>query len=91
MTGDELRSLSAAATPGPWTADDLEVWGNGEAVAIGLMPEDAVLIEWLRNHADALVDLIDATRSYLADPAGRMDAALAALDALDALDQEAPA
>ena len=108
VTGDDLRALSAAATPGPWTithrcVDKTEM--DDESCGLGLeidqwdlpmrghisLSADARLTVWLRNHADALADLIDATRSYLADPAGRMDDALAALDALDALDQEAPA
>ncbi len=51
MTADDLRALSAAATPGPWD------------VVYRLCPEDGEICMWLRNHADALADLIDAARN----------------------------
>lgn len=56
---DDLRALSAAATPGPWEAPFgiLSLKGDWPAT-----PEDIVLIMWCRNHADALADLIDAAR-----------------------------
>lgn len=48
MIADDLRALSGAATPGPWD------------VVYRLCPEDEELVLLLRNHADALADLIDA-------------------------------
>ena len=83
MTGDDLRAMSAAATPGPWAVPGLTMW-----LTSGLKA-DAELIVWLRNHADALADLIDAARNVAAD----VDPAVtgnALRDALDALDWEAP-
>ena len=55
MTADDLRALSAAATPGPWD------------VVYRLCPEDGEICMWLRNHADALADLIDAAHLVLPD------------------------
>ena len=78
---DELRALTAAATPGPWEtrtdADGFADIGALDAVSdedwgtlvVGRDPEwgtdtaDAELIVWLRNHADALADLIAAARA----------------------------
>ena len=146
MTGDELRALSAAATPGPWEDGDVWNWagcgfnGNGpdecvlcvrmgEPVWTGksdingkrmqahkhrnpnpygaghrisgpngtvagnydyeeggiIDPADLDLIVWLRNHADALADLIDATQVANDEHAWDFRSELAALD------QEAPA
>ena len=75
MTGDDMRALSVAATPGPWTPG---MSGNETLIAAGLCGpivivgvdlarEDAELIVWLRNHADALADLIDAAHLVLPD------------------------
>ena len=74
---DDLRALSAAATPGPWEDAGVEILGPGHVqhrrgVAYTWGPreyEDADLIVWCRNHADALANLIDAA-SALAEPAG---------------------
>lgn len=67
---DDLRALSAAATPGPWWAmrgvmfdDQTNAVGNATTI------DNAELVVWCRNHADALADLIDAA-SALAEPAG---------------------
>jgi len=77
---DDLRALSAAATPGPWVVmrtgiiseaeafsdvDDGDEYHFGSCTVIDDAvdhPEDAALIVWCRNHADALADLIDAAR-----------------------------
>ena len=111
---DDLRALSAAATPGPWEIDELEEGEDRPAVctidqSIDIFPvqrlaftnmgddvADAELIVWLRNHADALADLIDFVQEaasesrpltaedyeafYACAVAGARDA-LAALDA----------
>ena len=57
---DDLRALSAAATPGPWEAPFgiLSLKGDWPAT-----PEDIVLIMWCRNHADALTDLADTVKA----------------------------
>lgn len=68
---DELRALTAAATPGPWDINPEQSHylapqvrfggGMGGLSAHGLHDEaDAALIVWCRNHAAALADLIDA-------------------------------
>lgn len=70
---DDLRALSAAATPGPWEDAGVEILGPGHVqhrrgVAYTWGPreyEDADLIVWCRNHADALANLIDAARGLL--------------------------
>ena len=72
MTGDDLRALSAAATPGPWHNGFPRVIAatGGEATDLAFSvkrPDDAELIAWLRNHADALADLIDAAHLVLPD------------------------
>ena len=66
---DDLRALSAAATPGPWWAmrgvmfdDQTNAVGNATTI------DNAELVVWCRNHADALADLIDAARLFV-DPA----------------------
>lgn len=66
---DDLRALSAAATPGPWRLNDSEHYrapqvlmapGEGGVRISGLRDSaDAALIVWCRNHADALTDLIE--------------------------------
>ena len=100
MTGDDLRALSAAATPGPWHNGFPRVIAatGGEATDLAFSvkrPDDAELIAWLRNHADALADLIDAARALLADMEGvrvRQPERKGDLRrAIAALDQEAPA
>ena len=84
---DDLRALSTAATPGPWWAmrgvmfdDQTNAVGNATTI------DNAELIVWLRNHADALADLIDAARTVDAnvDPAVTGNALRDALDALEA-------
>ena len=67
MTADELRALTAAATPGPWLTEGknaLAADEQGLAILAAMCPleADAALIVWCRNHADALADLIDAAR-----------------------------
>lgn len=54
---DDVRALSAAATPGPWTELSRSIWSeeHGRSVALTTKQADAALIVWLRNHADALV------------------------------------
>jgi hypothetical protein len=105
MTADDLRALSAAATPGPWDGhyhtifEPLENTPDGEAgaeVADVGHPEDLELIVWLRNHAEALADLIDAVAAHKAsfdNPNADVvvRARSATFVALDALDQEATA
>ncbi len=101
---DELRALTAAATPGPWErcgggdscgepiyGDDRcgshgrrnpllsmiwkhgsdDVWPPAHAPDPyrNPNPADAALIVWLVNHAQAIVDLIDAADA-LVQPAG---------------------
>ena len=71
MTADDLRALSAAATPGPWKSYKYGITARNAAGAPyepcgdyqdDMRHEDKELIVWLRNHADALADLIDAAR-----------------------------
>ena len=76
VTGEDLRALSAAATPGPWRESGGYVWSNEHParVALACSDADAELIVWLRNHADALADLIDAAREVRDDmAAGALD------------------
>ena len=88
---DDLRALSAAATPGPWTIshrciDKTEM--DDESCGLGLeidqwdepmrghisLSADARITVWLRNHADAFADLIDAAREVRDDmAAGALD------------------
>ena len=73
MTADDLRALSAGATPGPWRNGFPRVIAatGGEARDLAFSVSrvaDARLIVWCRNHADALADLIDAARLFV-DPA----------------------
>lgn len=68
---DDLRALTAAATPGSWAQDDDLVRGPRGGYIMHVAWDglaDAELIVWLRNHADALADLIDAARLFV-DPA----------------------
>lgn len=59
-----------AATPGPWRRDEDYIRGpDGEYVAKVNRTTNAELILWLRNHADAIVALIDAADA-LVQPAG---------------------
>ena len=91
---DDLRALSAAATPGPWEDAGVEILGPGHVqhrrgVAYTWGPreyEDADLIVWCRNHADALANLIDAAQDVDAnvDPAVTGNALRDALAALEA-------
>lgn len=58
---DDLRALTAAATPGPWHPDEDYIRGpGGEYVANVNRATNTELVVWLRNHADALADLIAA-------------------------------
>ena len=84
---DDLRALSAAATPGPWWAmrgvmfdDQTNAVGNATTI------DNAELVVWCRNHADALADLIDAAQDVDAnvDPAVTGNALRDALAALEA-------
>lgn len=112
MTADDLRALSVAATPGPWTISH-RCYGktemDDESCGLGLeidqwdepmrghisLSADARLTVWLRNHADALADLIGAVHAFRDDlrqdpldgawvatsaTVDGIDAALAALD-----------
>lgn len=81
MTADDLRALSVAATPGPWTISH-RCYGktemDDESCGLGLeidqwdepmrghisLSADARLTVWLRNHANALADLIDAASDH---------------------------
>lgn len=74
---EDLRALSAAATEGPWetvmvsAGRIVDAPEAGVAVAgcsVVLWRENAELVVWCRNHADALADLIDAARLFV-DPA----------------------
>ncbi len=70
---DDLRALSAAATPGPWRLNDSEHYrapqvlmapGEGGVRISGLRDSaDAALIVWCRNHAAALTDLAEAVKA----------------------------
>lgn len=61
---DDLRALTAAATPGPWHPDEDYIRGpGGEYVANVNRATNTELVVWLRNHADALADLIAAARA----------------------------
>ena len=68
---DDLRALSAAATPGPWRpwgepGSYVHIWTADERmVARDALTQDAELIVLLRNNADAIADLIDAVRALL--------------------------
>ena len=88
---DDLRALSAAATPGPWRNGFPRVIAatGGEARDLAFSVSrvaDARLIVWCRNHADALADLIDAAQDVDAnvDPAVTGNALRDALAALEA-------
>lgn len=57
---DDLRALTAAATPGPWHPDEDYIRGpGGEYVANVNRATNTELVVWLRNHAAALTDLIE--------------------------------
>lgn len=97
---DELRALTAAATPGPWEPVMMpaglivDAPQSGVAVAgygIELWEENAALIVWLVNHAAALADLAEAARdvvthvgSVTVEGSELLDAQADALAALDA-------
>ena len=99
MTAADLRALSAAATPGPWVAYKYGVVATDRDgtpyepcgdYQDDMRWADKELIVWLRNHADALADLIDAAQEVRADMAAgavdclagdRLHDALAALEA----------
>lgn len=88
---DDLRALSAAATPGPWRNGFPRVIAatGGEARDLAFSVSrvaDARLIVWCRNHADALANLIDAAQDVDAnvDPAVTGNALRDALAALEA-------
>ena len=60
---DELRALTAAATPGPWTVGGptgttVFVGGSADVVVLGA-EQNRALIVWLVNHAQAIADLIE--------------------------------
>ncbi len=92
---DELRALTAAATPGPWDRRHESLLRLGKSVGAMWKEPDAELIVWLVNHAGALADLIDDTHAFRdelrQDPDGTwvahgptvdaIDSALAALEA----------
>ena len=64
MTADELRALTAAATPGPWHPDEDYIRGpGGEYVANVNRATNTELVVWLRNHADVLADMADAVKA----------------------------
>jgi len=100
MTAADLRALSAAATPGPWApwgepGSYVHVWTSDERmVARDALTQDAELIVWLRNHADALADLIDAARAVRTGPVDCVNVEGSELldalaDVVDALDGDA--
>lgn len=66
---DDLRALSTAATPGPWSpwgdpGSYVHIWTADERiVARSVLSPDAEFIAWCRNHADAYADLADAVKA----------------------------
>ena len=74
---DDLRALSAAATPGPWETDrapqnemlTVQTLDGTGVVYDAIYDADAELIVWLRNHADEIVALWEAAEA-LVQPAG---------------------
>jgi hypothetical protein len=66
---DDLRALTAAATPGPWAPwGDLgpyvHIWTADERIVARDTPApDAEFIAWCRNHAGALADLADTVKA----------------------------
>lgn len=66
---DDLRALSAAATPAPWTpwgdpGSYVHIWTADERIVARDTPApDAEFIAWCRNHADALTDLAEAVKA----------------------------
>ncbi len=70
----QLRALSEAATPGPWTADNhfvqaanfpliCKFYGFGAwARKHSQVRPNAELTAYLRNHADAIADAVEALR-----------------------------
>jgi len=69
VTADDLRALSAAATPGPWApwgdpGSYVHIWTADERiVARDTPPADAEFIVWCRNNADAYADLADTVKA----------------------------
>ena len=65
---DDLRALTAAATPAPWECNDGQLQTTKYDVGVIWSPEgkpspDAELIVALRNRAAAIVDLADAVKA----------------------------
>lgn len=64
---EELRRLSAEATPGPWVVKDADdepyVDSDFGVVAQVFTTYDAALIAEARNHLDALLDVAQAARA----------------------------
>lgn len=65
----ELRRLLAEATDGPWhKSGSLAVYSSGESarcVDVCYRETDAALIVALRNHADALLDVVEEARRVI--------------------------
>jgi len=69
-TLDELRRLLAESTPGEWeTVPELGgsrafIRSGARCVATRTPTSDAALIVALRNHADALLDVVEAAQDF---------------------------
>jgi len=84
MTAAKLKELEARATEGPWeisehTADGLlSVWAPAldddgledpiEIVTDQIIPENALLVAYLRNHAQDFIRLMEAASAVLHAP-----------------------
>lgn len=90
----ELRRLLAEGAPSPWHLDASRrcriVGAAGNGVGWGDVERDAALIVSLRNHADALLDVVETSRRVVAcwdgddfAPSDRVAALRAALARLD--------
>lgn len=67
MTLPELRRLLAEADPGPWSTPGHLIISEprDEVIADAYNECDAALIVALRNHADALLDVVEACREHV--------------------------
>ena len=91
MTTEQLRAIVAAATPGPWTTRGCSHGGlileRPAAYPVQTVPaEDAASIAALRNHAEALLDVVEASKAArmmnTQEAIDRLDAAIARLEAV---------
>lgn len=91
-TLDELRRLLAEGAPSPWHLERQcrIVGAAGNGVGWGDVERDAALIVALRNHADALLDVVETSRRVVAcwdgDDFAPSDRVAALRDALARLD-----